>query len=46
MDSREDTLPDFNRPAFAGAPEARFASLPADGVLPEGFWGEACVAPT
>ena len=34
----EDTLPDFSRPPFAGAPEARFAPLPADGVLPEGFF--------
>jgi lysine-ketoglutarate reductase/saccharopine dehydrogenase-like protein (TIGR00300 family) len=30
--------PDFSRPPFAGAPEARFAPLPADGVLPEGFF--------
>src|SRR3982751_2927531 len=33
-----DTSPDFTRPPFAGAPEARFAPLPADGVLPEGFF--------
>ena len=32
------TLPDFTRPPFAGSPEARFAPLPADGVLPEGFF--------
>jgi lysine-ketoglutarate reductase/saccharopine dehydrogenase-like protein (TIGR00300 family) len=32
------TVPDFNRPPFAGAPEARFQPLPADGVLPEGFF--------
>ncbi|HEU5041689.1 MAG TPA: hypothetical protein VFT84_12740 [Gemmatimonadales bacterium] len=32
------TLPDFSQPPFAGAPEARFAPLPADGVLPEGFF--------
>jgi lysine-ketoglutarate reductase/saccharopine dehydrogenase-like protein (TIGR00300 family) len=32
------TLPDFSGPPFAGAPEARFAPLPADGVLPEGFF--------
>jgi lysine-ketoglutarate reductase/saccharopine dehydrogenase-like protein (TIGR00300 family) len=32
------TLPDFDRPPFAGAPDARFAPLPADGVLPEGFF--------
>ncbi len=31
-------LPDFSRPPFAGAPEARFEPLPADGVLPEGFF--------
>jgi lysine-ketoglutarate reductase/saccharopine dehydrogenase-like protein (TIGR00300 family) len=33
-----DTSPDFSRPPFAGAPNARFAPLPADGVLPEGFF--------
>ena len=32
------TLPDFSLPPFAGAPEARFAAVPADGVLPEGFF--------
>jgi lysine-ketoglutarate reductase/saccharopine dehydrogenase-like protein (TIGR00300 family) len=32
------TLPDFSGPPFAGAPDARFAPLPADGVLPEGFF--------
>jgi lysine-ketoglutarate reductase/saccharopine dehydrogenase-like protein (TIGR00300 family) len=32
------TMPDFSQPPFAGAPEARFAPLPADGVLPEGFF--------
>ena len=31
-------LPDFTKPPFAGAPEARFAPLPADGVLPEDFF--------
>ena len=30
--------PDFARPPFAGAPEARFEAAPADGVLPEGFF--------
>jgi len=30
--------PDFARAPFAGAPEATFAPLPADGVLPEGFF--------
>ena len=38
MPMTETTLPDFARPPFAGAPEARFAPLPADGVLPEGFF--------
>jgi lysine-ketoglutarate reductase/saccharopine dehydrogenase-like protein (TIGR00300 family) len=32
------TLPDFSVAPFAGAPEAHFAPLPADGVLPEGFF--------
>jgi len=32
------TLPDFGQPPFAGSPEARFEPLPADGVLPEGFF--------
>ena len=32
------TLPDFDQPPFAGAPEARFEPMPADGVLPEGFF--------
>ena len=31
-------LPDFSKSPFAGAPEARFEPLPADGVLPEGFF--------
>jgi lysine-ketoglutarate reductase/saccharopine dehydrogenase-like protein (TIGR00300 family) len=31
-------FPDFSKPPFAGAPEARFEPLPADGVLPEGFF--------
>ncbi|HEX5005324.1 MAG TPA: hypothetical protein VFV65_08400, partial [Gemmatimonadales bacterium] len=30
--------PDFTKPPFAGAPAARFAPLPADGVLPEDFF--------
>jgi lysine-ketoglutarate reductase/saccharopine dehydrogenase-like protein (TIGR00300 family) len=30
--------PDFDAPPFAAAPEARFEALPADGVLPEGFF--------
>jgi lysine-ketoglutarate reductase/saccharopine dehydrogenase-like protein (TIGR00300 family) len=36
--SSPDTSPDFSKPPFAGAPDARFAPLPADGVLPEGFF--------
>lgn len=32
------STPDLSRPPFAGAPEARFEPLPADGVLPEGFF--------
>jgi lysine-ketoglutarate reductase/saccharopine dehydrogenase-like protein (TIGR00300 family) len=38
MHAFRDTLPDFSQPPFAGAPEANFAPLPADGVLPEGFF--------
>ena len=30
--------PDFSRPPFEGAPEARFEPAPADGVMPEGFF--------
>jgi lysine-ketoglutarate reductase/saccharopine dehydrogenase-like protein (TIGR00300 family) len=30
--------PDFAKPPFSGAPQARFEPLPADGVLPEGFF--------
>jgi lysine-ketoglutarate reductase/saccharopine dehydrogenase-like protein (TIGR00300 family) len=30
--------PDFTIPPLAGAPNARFAPAPADGVLPEGFF--------
>jgi lysine-ketoglutarate reductase/saccharopine dehydrogenase-like protein (TIGR00300 family) len=30
--------PDFDKPPFRGAPDARFAPLPADGVLPDGFF--------
>lgn len=30
--------PDFSTPALRAAPEARFAPLPADGVLPEDFF--------
>jgi lysine-ketoglutarate reductase/saccharopine dehydrogenase-like protein (TIGR00300 family) len=38
MSTSSSTLPDFSKPPFAGAPEARFEPLPADGVLPEGFF--------
>src|SRR5690606_21855692 len=38
MSQTPSTLPDFSRPPFAGAPEARVEPLPADGVLPEGFF--------
>src|SRR5688572_28761543 len=38
MTDAPSTLPDFSQPPFAGAPEARFQPLPADGVLPEGFF--------
>jgi lysine-ketoglutarate reductase/saccharopine dehydrogenase-like protein (TIGR00300 family) len=34
----QSAIPDFARSPFAGAPAARFAPLPADGVLPEGFF--------
>ncbi len=30
--------PDFTAPPLAQAPDARFAPMPADGVLPEGFF--------
>ncbi|MEP6474568.1 MAG: hypothetical protein ABJC74_12635, partial [Gemmatimonadota bacterium] len=32
------SAPDFSGPPFQGAPEASFAPLPADGILPEGFF--------
>jgi len=38
MNSRSSALPDFTQPPFAGAPDARWEALPADGVLPEGFF--------
>jgi lysine-ketoglutarate reductase/saccharopine dehydrogenase-like protein (TIGR00300 family) len=38
MPATPSTVPDFSRPPFASAPDARFAPLPADGVLPEGFF--------
>src|SRR3954467_11327454 len=36
--SSSSVLPDFTQPPFAGAPAARGEPLPADGVLPEGFF--------
>src|SRR4051794_12094538 len=36
--SSSSVLPDFTQPPFAGAPDARWEPLPADGVLPEGFF--------
>ena len=38
MSSPSSVLPDFSQPPFAGAPDARWEPLPADGVLPEGFF--------
>jgi lysine-ketoglutarate reductase/saccharopine dehydrogenase-like protein (TIGR00300 family) len=38
MPNPSRTTPDFERPPFKGAPEATFAPLPADGVLPDGFF--------
>jgi lysine-ketoglutarate reductase/saccharopine dehydrogenase-like protein (TIGR00300 family) len=38
MTDTPNTLPDFAKPPFTGQPEARFEPLPADGVLPEGFF--------
>ncbi len=38
MTSQTYSAPDFTKPPFAAAPEAAFAPLPADGVLPEGFF--------
>ena len=38
MTSPSSVLPDFTKPPFAGAPDARWEPLPADGVLPEGFF--------
>ncbi len=35
---RTSLTPDFSRPPFCAAPEARFEPAPADGVLPEGFF--------
>jgi lysine-ketoglutarate reductase/saccharopine dehydrogenase-like protein (TIGR00300 family) len=38
MPTTSSSWPDFAEAPCAGAPEARFAPLPADGVLPEGFF--------
>jgi lysine-ketoglutarate reductase/saccharopine dehydrogenase-like protein (TIGR00300 family) len=38
MVSQNYSAPDFTAPPLAGAPAARFDPLPADGVLPEGFF--------
>jgi lysine-ketoglutarate reductase/saccharopine dehydrogenase-like protein (TIGR00300 family) len=38
MPTRSSATPDFGAPPFSGAPDARFAPLPADGILPEGFF--------
>jgi lysine-ketoglutarate reductase/saccharopine dehydrogenase-like protein (TIGR00300 family) len=38
MASQNYHAPDFTAPPLAQAPEARFAALPADGVLPDGFF--------
>lgn len=38
MTTQTYSAPDFTKPPFVGAPEARFAPLPGDGVLPEGFF--------
>ena len=38
MPDAPSTIPDFSRAPFAGAPDAHFAALPSDGVLPEGFF--------
>ncbi|HXI20556.1 MAG TPA: hypothetical protein VNH46_05700 [Gemmatimonadales bacterium] len=38
MTAQNYHAPDFTAPALAGAPEARFGPVPADGVLPDGFF--------
>ena len=38
MPPQEYSAPDFRAPALVRAPEARFEPVPADGVLPEGFF--------
>jgi lysine-ketoglutarate reductase/saccharopine dehydrogenase-like protein (TIGR00300 family) len=38
MGKRAYQPPDFSAPALKGAPDATFAPMPADGVLPDGFF--------
>jgi lysine-ketoglutarate reductase/saccharopine dehydrogenase-like protein (TIGR00300 family) len=38
MPDQRYSWPDYGQAPFKGAPEARFEPLPADGVLPEGFF--------
>jgi lysine-ketoglutarate reductase/saccharopine dehydrogenase-like protein (TIGR00300 family) len=38
MPTQAYSAPDFRSPLFANAPAARFEPMPADGVLPEGFF--------
>lgn len=38
MPSQDYQPPDFTAPALVTAPDARFAMVTADGVLPEGFF--------
>jgi lysine-ketoglutarate reductase/saccharopine dehydrogenase-like protein (TIGR00300 family) len=38
MVAQDYSAPDFRTPPLAAAPEARFEPVPADGVLPEGFF--------
>jgi len=38
MNPQDYSAPDFTAPPLAQAPEARFAPVPADGVLPDGFF--------
>jgi len=38
MTAQNYHAPDFTTPPLAGAPDARFARVPGDGVLPEGFF--------
>jgi lysine-ketoglutarate reductase/saccharopine dehydrogenase-like protein (TIGR00300 family) len=38
MTAQNYHAPDFTAPPLAGAPDARFAPVPSDGVLPDGFF--------